>query len=67
MSRSKVVLVGVGDAGIDLMAKVARISEQLEVTVRTRIGPDSDAPIRAYRLKVTPHTHGAQELIARDE
>lgn len=67
MSRSKVVLVGVGDADTDLMAKAARSSEQLEVTAMTRIGLDSGAPIRAYRLKVTPHTRGAQKFVVRDE
>lgn len=67
MSRPKVVLIGVGDADTDLMAKAARSSEQLEVTAMTRIGLDSGAPIRAYRLKVTPHTRGAQKFVVRDE
>ncbi|MFC8248430.1 hypothetical protein [Streptomyces chartreusis] len=67
MSRPKVVLVGVGDADTDLMAKAARSSEQLEVTAMTRIGLDYGAPTMAYRLKVTPHTRGTQELVARDE
>ncbi|WP_158839931.1 acetaldehyde dehydrogenase (acetylating) [Saccharothrix deserti] len=61
---TKVAIIGSGNIGTDLMFKVMRLSETLEVGAMVGIDPTSDGLARAARLKV-PTTHdGVDGLIA---
>ena len=64
MRRTKVAVIGSGNIGTDLMIKVLRLSDSLEMAAMVGIDPDSDGLDRAHRLGV-PTTHkGVQGLIA---
>ncbi|MGY1743240.1 MULTISPECIES: acetaldehyde dehydrogenase (acetylating) [unclassified Blastococcus] len=66
MSRIKVAIIGSGNIGTDLMIKVIRHSDVLEMGAMVGIDPDSDGLARARRMKV-PTTHqGVDGLIAMD-
>jgi len=64
--RTKVAVIGSGNIGTDLMIKVLRLSENLEMAAMVGIDPLSDGLARAARLGV-PTTHrGVDGLIALD-
>jgi acetaldehyde dehydrogenase len=64
MSKTKVAIIGSGNIGTDLMIKVIRYSDVLEMGAMVGIDPDSDGLARARRMKV-PTTHeGVDGLIA---
>jgi acetaldehyde dehydrogenase len=66
VSTSKVAVIGSGNIGTDLMIKVIRHSDVLEMGAMVGIDPDSDGLARARRMKV-PTTHeGVDGLIAMD-
>jgi acetaldehyde dehydrogenase len=66
VTKTKVAIIGSGNIGTDLMIKVLRLSETLEMGAMVGIDPDSDGLARAKRLGV-PTTHeGIEGLIAMD-
>ncbi|HEX5512690.1 MAG TPA: acetaldehyde dehydrogenase (acetylating) [Actinomycetales bacterium] len=66
MSKTKVAVIGSGNIGTDLMFKVMRLSDTLEMAAMVGIDPESDGLSRAKRLGV-PTTHGGVDgLIAID-
>jgi len=62
--KTKVAVIGSGNIGTDLMIKVLRLSQTLEMGAMVGIDPDSDGLARAARFGV-PSTHeGVDGLIA---
>lgn len=66
-TRTKVAVIGSGNIGTDLMIKVLRLSEELEIAAMAGIDPESDGLARARRLKVATTHKGVDGLIALDE
>jgi acetaldehyde dehydrogenase len=64
MSRMKVAVIGSGNIGTDLMIKVMRRSQNLEMGALVGIDPASDGLARAARLKVPTTAEGVDGLIA---
>ena len=64
MTKTKVAIIGSGNIGTDLMIKILRLSDILEVGAMAGVDPASDGLARAAGLKV-PTTHeGVDGLIA---
>jgi acetaldehyde dehydrogenase len=63
MARVKAAVIGSGNIGTDLMIKVMRLSDRLEMAALVGIDPDSDGLARAARLKVPTTADGVQGLI----
>jgi acetaldehyde dehydrogenase len=63
----KVAIIGSGNIGTDLMMKVKRLSQTLEVAVICGIDPDSDGLARARRLGVATTSDGIDGLVAMPE
>jgi len=63
-STTKVAIIGSGNIGTDLMIKVLRTSERLEMGALVGIDPHSDGLARAARLGVTTTADGVDGLIA---
>ncbi|MCI3270779.1 acetaldehyde dehydrogenase (acetylating) [Streptomyces cylindrosporus] len=64
---TKVAIIGSGNIGTDLMIKVLRLSESLEIAALAGIDPDSDGLARARRLKVATTHEGVEGLVKLDE
>ncbi|KQT33689.1 hypothetical protein ASG29_06665 [Sphingomonas sp. Leaf412] len=64
MSRTKVAIIGSGNIGTDLMIKVIRLSEVLEVAAFVGIDPESDGLKRAERMGVPVTAGGIDGLVA---
>ena len=64
--RTKVAVIGSGNIGTDLMIKVMRLSDVLEMAVMVGIDPDSDGLARAARMGVPTTSDGVDGLIAMD-
>jgi acetaldehyde dehydrogenase len=62
--KTKVAIIGSGNIGTDLMIKVIRLSQVLEVAAMVGIDPASDGLARAARLRVPTTAAGVQGLIA---
>jgi acetaldehyde dehydrogenase len=61
---TKVAVIGSGNIGTDLMIKIMRLSERLEIAALVGIDPESDGLARARRLKVPATADGVDGLIA---
>ena len=66
MTRTKVAIIGSGNIGTDLMIKVIRHSDVLEMGAMVGIDPESDGLARARRMKVPTTADGVDGLIAMD-
>jgi acetaldehyde dehydrogenase len=64
MTKTKVAIIGSGNIGTDLMIKVIRHSEHLEMGAMVGIDPESDGLARAARMRVTVTHEGVDGLIA---
>lgn len=64
--RTPVAVIGSGNIGTDLMIKVLRLSETLEMAAMVGIDPDSDGLARATRLGVPTTSDGVEGLLAMD-
>ncbi|HEX3828476.1 MAG TPA: acetaldehyde dehydrogenase (acetylating) [Sporichthyaceae bacterium] len=64
MSRTRVAVIGSGNIGTDLMFKVLRLGEHLELGALVGIDPASDGLARADRLGVPTTAAGVDGLIA---
>ncbi|MFJ2115205.1 MULTISPECIES: acetaldehyde dehydrogenase (acetylating) [unclassified Streptomyces] len=64
--KTKVAVIGSGNIGTDLMIKILRLSETLEMAAMVGIDPDSDGLARARRLKVATTHEGVDGLVALD-
>ena len=63
-TKTKVAIIGSGNIGSDLMFKVLRLSEVLEMGVMVGIDPASDGLARAARLGFETTSDGVDGLIA---
>ncbi|MFE9686644.1 acetaldehyde dehydrogenase (acetylating) [Streptomyces sp. NPDC006285] len=61
---TKVAVIGSGNIGTDLMIKVLRLSERLEMAAMIGIDPASDGLARAERFGVTATAEGVAGLIS---
>jgi len=66
MERTKVAVIGSGNIGTDLMIKIKRLSQTLELAAMAGIDPASDGLARAARLGVATTHEGVEGLIALD-
>jgi acetaldehyde dehydrogenase len=64
MSRTTVAIIGSGNIGSDLMLKVIRLSQTLEMGAMVGIDPGSDGLARAQRLGIPTTADGVDGLVA---
>jgi acetaldehyde dehydrogenase len=67
MAKTKVAIIGSGNIGTDLMIKIMRLSDVLEMGAFVGIDPESDGLQRAARLGVPITAEGIDGLIAMPE
>lgn len=65
--KHKVAIIGSGNIGTDLMIKILRTSEVLEVAVMVGIDPKSDGLARAERMGVATMAEGIDGLMKMHE
>ena len=67
MEKIKTVIIGSGNIGTDLMIKILRTSEVLEMSVMVGIDPESDGLARARRMGVATCDTGIDGLVQMPE
>ena len=67
MARTKVAIIGSGNIGTDLMIKIMRLSDVLEMGVMVGIDPASDGLARAKRMGVATTHEGIDGLLDMPE
>lgn len=67
MEKTKVAIIGSGNIGTDLMIKILRTSDILEMSVLVGIDPESDGLARAKRMDVKTTHEGIKGLIEMPE
>jgi len=67
MSKTKVAIIGSGNIGTDLMIKIMRLSDTLEMGAFVGIDPESDGLKRATRMGVATTAGGIDGLIVMPE
>jgi len=67
MSKTKVAIIGSGNIGTDLMIKIMRLSDVLEMGAFVGIDPESDGLKRAERLGVPITAEGIDGLLKMPE
>jgi len=67
MEKIKVAIIGSGNIGTDLMIKILRTSDLLEMSVMVGIDPQSDGLARASRMGVATTHEGVDGLISMPE
>ena len=67
MSKTKVAIIGSGNIGTDLMIKIMRLSNVLEMGAMVGIDPNSDGLARAKRLGIATTHEGIDGLLAMPE
>lgn len=67
MEKVKVAIIGSGNIGTDLMIKILRYSEVLEMSVMVGIDPNSDGLARAKNMGVSTSHEGVDGLIEMQE
>lgn len=65
--KIKVAIIGSGNIGTDLMIKVLRNGQNVEMSVMVGIDPNSDGLARARRMGVATTHEGAEGLVAMPE
>lgn len=63
MKKMKVAIIGSGNIGTDLMIKIMRNSQYLEMGAMVGIDPDSDGLARAARMGVATTHEGVEGLV----
>ena len=64
MRKINVAIIGSGNIGTDLMIKIIRLSDTLEVTAFVGIDPDSDGLKRAAKMGVQTTSGGIEGLVS---
>lgn len=67
MKKIKVAIIGPGNIGTDLMIKIIRLSDRLEMSVLVGIDPASDGLARAKRMEIATCYTGIDGLIEMSE
>lgn len=67
MSKSKVAIIGSGNIGTDLMMKILRKSENLEMAAMVGVDPASDGLARAKSLGIATTSEGIDGLVKMPE
>ena len=67
MNKTKVAIIGSGNIGTDLMIKILRTSEVLEMSVMVGIDQESDGLARAQRMDVATTHEGVDGLLKMPE
>ena len=67
VTKTKVAVVGSGNIGTDLMIKIIRVSDRLEMAAMVGIDPESDGLRRAGRLGVATTAGGVAALVEMPE
>ncbi|WP_404477006.1 acetaldehyde dehydrogenase (acetylating) [Novosphingobium sp. BL-52-GroH] len=64
MTRTKVAIIGSGNIGTDLMMKIVRLSDRLEMAAMIGVDPASDGLARAERMGIVTSAEGIHGLVA---